>query len=136
MPREATLREWITQTERHFHEVKGKVSLPQDDSTESGFYFKNAFDILKMLDPWKRLNALEIERSICCAIVWCRRLHDSECEARLASLWAELHPSTIDEKWSVNLERAREEGDGRTTLKWFYFPKPQKKYNSFRSETE
>jgi hypothetical protein len=112
-PDDLDLRLWIRKIQ---HACSGQ-RLNHPDAISAGairdyflmdrYHLNGALNILKMLYPWRLLNALEFESSLCYAISWCRHLYASDCEARLESLWVELHPSEINENWKLNLDRTK-----------------------------
>lgn len=112
-PEDLGLRLWIRKIQhassgqRVNHLDAVSVGAIRDYFSRDGYHFSEALNILKMLNPWGLLNALEFESSLCYAISWCRHLYASDCEARLESPWVELHPSESDEDRELNLDRAR-----------------------------
>lgn len=112
-PEDLDLRLWIrkiqhaSSSQRLNHLDAVSAGAIRDYFSKDRYHFGGALNILKMLNPWRLLNALEFESSLCYAISWCRHLYASDCEALLESLWVELHPSKIDENWELNLDRAR-----------------------------
>jgi hypothetical protein len=112
-PDDLDLRSWICKIQ---HLLSSQlINTPNGVSTGAirgwfeinRYHYSGALNILRMLNPQKLLNALEFEESLCYAISWCWHLYASDCEARLKSLWAELHTSEIDESRKLNLDCAK-----------------------------
>jgi hypothetical protein len=112
-PDDLNLRLWIRKIQhassgqRVNHLDAVSAGAIRDYFSTDRYNFTQALNILKMLDLWSLLSTLEFESSLCYAICWCRQLYASDCEARLESLWVELHPSEIDESWIMSLDRAK-----------------------------